>query len=113
MDICKYIENNYFDTELNLNSVSSYFSLSPSYLSKKFKDKYGKSVNDYIYEVRIGHAKKLLSDAHLKVSEVAQMTGFLDSSAFIRVFKKYVGTTPSRYSSSETSPEFPPSPPQP
>lgn len=113
MDICKYIENNYFDTELNLNSVSSYFSLSPSYLSKKFKDKYGKSVNDYIYEVRIGHAKKLLSDAHLKVSEVAQMTGFLDSSAFIRVFKKYVGTTPSRYSSSETSPEFTPSPPQP
>ena len=96
-DICRYIENNYFDVNLNLNTVAEYFSITPSYLSRKFKDKYNRSINDYLYEVRIDHAKKLISDTSLKVGEIAQITGFMDSNAFIRIFKKYTGTTPGKY----------------
>lgn len=82
---------------LNLNNIAEHFSISPSYLSKKFKEKYGKGINDYLYEIRISHALHLLSDTTLKVAEIAEMTGFQDSNAFIRIFKKYVGTTPGKY----------------
>ncbi len=99
LDICRYIENNYFDVNLNLNTVAEYFSITPSYLSRKFKDKYNRSINDYLYEVRIDHAKKLINNTNLKVGEIAQITGFMDSNAFIRIFKKYTGTTPGKYKS--------------
>ena len=103
-NICRYIENNYFDVNLNLNNVAEYFSLTPAYLSKKFKEKYNESINDYLYEIRIAHAKQLITDTNLTMSEIAQMTGFIDSSAFIRIFKKYVGITPGKYKSSGISP---------
>lgn len=96
-DICRYIENNYFDTNLNLNTIAEYFSITPSYLSRKFKDRYDRSINDYLYEVRISHARQLICDSSLKVGEIAQITGFTDSNAFIRIFKKYTGITPGKY----------------
>ena len=83
--------------KINLNTVAEYFSITPSYLSRKFKDKYNRSINDYLYEVRISHAKKLITDTSLKVGEIAQITGFMDSNAFIRIFKKYTGITPGKY----------------
>ena len=106
IDICHYIENNYFDMNLNLNSIAEHFSLTPSYLSQKFKKNFGKSVNDYLYEIRIVHAKQLLTDSNLKIAEISQLTGFVDSNAFIRIFKKYVGTTPRKYSPTDIIDEF-------
>lgn len=102
IDICRYIENNYFDANLNLNTVAEYFSITPSYLSRKFKDKYNRSINDYLYEVRIEHARQLIRDTSLKVGEIAQITGFADSNAFIRIFKKYTGTTPGKFKDHNT-----------
>lgn len=96
-DICLFIENNYFDVNINLNSIAEHFQVSSAYLSKKFKEHYQKSVIDYLYEIRIANAKKLMNETTLKVTEIAQITGFADSNAFIRIFKKYTGTTPGRY----------------
>lgn len=96
-DICLFIENNYFDMNINLNSIAEHFHISSAYLSKKFKEQYQKSVIDYLYEIRILNAKKLMEKTTLKVAEIAQLTGFTDSNAFIRIFKKYTGTTPGRY----------------
>lgn len=96
-DICLFIENNYFDMNINLNSIAEHFHISSAYLSKKFKEQYQKSVIDYLYEIRIANAKKLMGETTLKVAEIAQITGFTDSNAFIRIFKRYTGTTPGRY----------------
>lgn len=97
-NICRYIENNYFDANLNLNSISTHFQISSSYLSRKFREQYQKSVVDYLYEVRVANALPLLENADLKIADVAQMTGFVDSNAFIRIFKKLKGITPGKYS---------------
>ena len=77
--------------------MAEHFHLSPSYLSRKFREQYQKSVVDYLYEVRICHSITLLDDTDLKIADIAQMTGFVDSNAFIRIFKKLKGTTPGKY----------------
>lgn len=97
-NICKFIENNYFDANLNLNTISTHFQLSPSYLSKRFREQYQKSVIDYLYEVRIANSLPFLANSDLKIADIAQMTGFVDSNAFIRIFKKLKGITPGKYS---------------
>lgn len=97
MNICRFIENNYFDANLNLNSIAAHFQISPSYLSRKFKEQYQKSVIDYLYEIRIANSLPLLSRTELKIADIAHMTGFVDSNAFIRIFKKLKGTTPGSF----------------
>lgn len=99
-DICRFIENNYFDANINLNMVAEHFRISPAYLSKKFREQYQKSVIDYLYEVRISNSVALLRETDLKIADIAQMTGFVDSNAFIRIFKKLKGTTPGKYKES-------------
>lgn len=96
-NICRFIENNYFDANLNLNSVAAHFQISPSYLSRKFREQYQKSVVDYLYEVRIANSLPLLAKTDLKIADIARMTGFVDSNAFIRIFKKRKGVTPGKF----------------
>jgi len=95
--VVQYIESNYFDINLNLNNISAHFEITPSYLSKKFREKYGLSIIDYLYQIRISHSLKLIQDTSLKINDIAQMVGFQDSNAFIRIFKKYHGCTPGNY----------------
>ena len=96
-DICRFIENNYMDANMNLATISEHFRISSSYLSRKFKEQYQKGIVDYIYEVRIEHSLSLLLESDLKIADIAQMSGFVDSNAFIRIFKKLKGITPGKY----------------
>lgn len=107
-NICRYIENNYIDANLNLNSISAHFQISSSYLSRRFREQYQKSVVDYLYEVRIANSLPLLANPDLKIADVAQMTGFVDSNAFIRIFKKLKGITPGKYSQTVSVGSIPP-----
>lgn len=96
-EVAQYIESNYFDTNLNLNNIADHFNITPSYLSKKFREKYGQSIIDSLYQKRISYSIKLIQDTSLKITEIAQMVGFQDSNAFIRIFKKFHGCTPGNY----------------
>ncbi len=98
-EVTQYIESNYFDGNLNLNSIAAHFKITPSYLSQKFRQKNGLSIIDYLYKIRISHSLVLIKDTSLKISEISQMVGFQDSNAFIRIFKKYHGGTPGNYKS--------------
>lgn len=99
-EVAQYIESNYFDINLNLNNIADHFNITPSYLSKKFRDEYGISIIDYLYKIRISYSIKLIKDTSLKITDIAQMVGFQDSNAFIRIFKKYYGCTPGKYKTS-------------
>lgn len=98
--VLQYIDGNYFDLNLNLNSIAQHFNVTPSYLSKKFKEENDISVNEYLYKVRIIHSLKLIADTSLKITDISQMVGFQDSNAFIRIFKLYQGCTPGKYKNS-------------
>lgn len=93
----KYIDQNYHDSNLSVNTLGDEFNLSPAYLSKIFKEESGISILDYISKCRINHAKKLLKNTDKTIKQIAKETGFLSSSVFIRVFKKIEGITPGAY----------------
>ncbi len=95
--IKKYVEDNYSDINLCVLSVADKFELSRQTVSKKFSQAFDVKLNDYITEVRMAKAKELLGTTNLSGHQIAEMVGYVDSSTFIRVFKKQYGITPGQY----------------
>lgn len=115
-DVCKYIENkkqshnvelkdaiidfikkNFSEPNLGNAMIADQFNINPAYLSRFFKEQTGEGVLDFINKVRLEKAKKLLKESDMTVADVAQRTGYSNSVALIRVFKKYEGITPGKY----------------
>ena len=93
----KYIEENYSDAELNLDTIANYVYLSASYLSVLFKKETGENFIDYLTTVRMKHAKSMLRLHDFKTYEIAQKVGYSDPHYFSIVFKKYTSYTPSSF----------------
>ncbi len=94
--IRKYLDQNYMDT-VTLDTLSSEFYLSASYIQKKFKQFIGISPNEYLLNTRIKNAKKLLQLSDCTIDHIAAEVGFHDASYFILQFKKLEGMTPKEY----------------
>lgn len=96
-EIMKFIDENFSDSSICVSMLGDQFNISPSYLSKLFKDQTGTSVLDYLCKTRIQNSKLLLKESDLGISTIANKVGFLSSSVFIRSFKKYEGITPGAF----------------
>lgn len=92
-----YIEENYRSSELNINQIAEFINLTPSYASMLYKKQAGESMLDRINRVRLTHAKRLLLQTSMGLEEVAEQTGYYNSSTFLRAFKKYEGVTPGQF----------------
>ena len=93
----RFIKENYSDNELSVASIGNSMGMQGNHLSKIFKERYGITLLDYMANVRISQAKRLIEEGRLSVQEVAEKTGFLSSTVFIRTFKKKEGITPGKY----------------
>lgn len=91
-----YIHTHY-RSSLTREEIASHVYLHPDYFAKLFKQKIGKSLTDYINELRINMAKQLLLETDYSISAVALEAGFENISYFSTLFKKYTGTTPNHY----------------
>ena len=94
---CVQYINSHYNEKITLESLSYQVYLSPTYLSRVFREETGDTVTEYITTVRIDHSKELLRHKTLSVADIAQMVGFEDQSYFSRIFKKNVGLSPLRY----------------
>lgn len=92
----EFVRNNY-NKNIGLKSVADYVHLNPSYLSEFFKNETRKNFIDFLTEIRIKEAKKLLANSDLKVYEIGQRVGYEDITTFNRAFKKITGITPMEY----------------
>lgn len=94
-----YIDNHYMQEDLSLHEVADKFDISLSYLSKLMKHELDKTFIEYLTEVRIKNAKKMLQEENIgiKIHEVAQLVGYSSQHYFSRVFKKEVGVSPIEY----------------
>ena len=97
--IVEYI-NKHYSEDINVTSIANQFFISPSYFAHLFKEKSGKSVIEYINEVRITRAKSFLEKEDISVGSIALLVGFGDINYFSRKFKELVGKTPREYKKS-------------
>ena len=97
ISVIAYIQTNYQEAELGLEEIAEHVYLSQNYLSGLFRRKMGKTITQYIVDVRMDQAKTLLRNRSLKLYDVAERVGYRDANYFTKIFKKSVGITPSEY----------------
>ncbi|MDF2935287.1 MAG: transcriptional regulator, AraC family [Paenibacillaceae bacterium] len=95
--ITEFVNSHYGEVTLNVAMIAEHLGITPSYMSKLFKEQTGETLPDYINRVRLEKAKVLLRDEKLNISDAAVKVGYLNSNALIRSFKKYEGVTPGKY----------------
>lgn len=96
-NVKKYITQNYCDQLLALEVIASEMRLSPNYLRTIFKESEGKSISNYINEVRFQKAKELLETTELTAKEISLKIGFENFNYFYTAFKKYYGVSPNQF----------------
>ncbi len=93
----KLLENRFMETNLRLEVVAEELFINKTYLSEKFSQRTGISFTNYKNEIRIRHAKAMLQEGTLAISQIAEKVGFESASYFSRLFKRMVGVSPQDY----------------
>ncbi len=93
----EYIERNFADPVLRLGMIADYHYISVQYLCSLYKKQMRMTIGDYIYRVRMNHAKKLLDDGAENIQILAACCGYDDPNYFTRCFRKEFGVSPLRY----------------
>ncbi len=96
LKVKNYISKNYMD-EIRLNTLADIAGMSPSAFSRFFKLRTGRNLSEYIIEMRLGYASRMLVDTSRSISEICFDCGFNNLSNFNRIFKKRKGCSPSEF----------------
>ena len=96
-DVIKYIQEHYKD-DISLEYLADYHHVSAPYLSKKLKQTLDMSFKEYLTELRVNEAKRLLCDhTEISIQDICKESGFFSTAAFTRAFKKSTGLSPREY----------------
>ena len=96
LKVKNYINQNYRN-EIRLAEVASLAGMSSSAFSRFFKLHTGRNLSDYIIELRLGYASRMLVDSTHSIAEIGYSCGFNNLSNFNRIFKKKKGCSPSEF----------------
>lgn len=91
-----YIAQHYME-HLSLSDLAQQFFVEPSYLSRKFSQKYGETVTAFITRQRMDRAKELMKDDNNKLEVISFEVGYDDYNYFSRVFRRFEAMSPSEY----------------
>lgn len=92
----EHIDQN-FKQEIRLKTLSDIAGMTPAAFSRYFRMKTGKTVSDYIIDIRLGHAARQLIDTTNSVADICYDCGFNNISNFNRIFKKKKGCSPTAF----------------
>ncbi|MBL8012516.1 MAG: response regulator transcription factor [Candidatus Omnitrophica bacterium] len=92
-----FVQRNY--SEAKLDYVASELCLSPKYISRIFSREHSMNFRNYKLQIRMDRAKELLRTTKLNVSEIALDLGYQNPESFMRIFKRMIKMTPSKYRS--------------
>ena len=96
LSMTTYIARHYAD-DLRLEAFADQLNLNKVYLGALFKRHTGQSFHQYLTKARLNAAEDLLCTGRYTINEVAELTGFQDSSYFSRVFYRVYGVRPGQY----------------
>lgn len=92
-----FMKENFANPLLSLADVASHIFLNASYFSRLYKNETGESFVEALTKLRLDRARELLKDPDVKISAIAESTGYQSTRYFISVFKKHTGLTPLEY----------------
>ena len=96
-----YVEQNIDNADLSVMDLAKEMNVSRTLLFIRMKKIFDSSPNNYILNIRISHARVLLREKGIRVSDVAYKCGFSDPKYFSRCFKKLTGCLPKDYLASK------------
>ena len=96
-----YIDK-HFSEDINLDKIAGKALVSKFHFTRVFKRYYGRTPNQYLQEVRIKMAKKILAKGK-SIDEVCNAIGFKSKTSFISLFKKMTGVTPLAYQNKKSN----------
>ncbi|MDN4524215.1 response regulator transcription factor [Fictibacillus fluitans] len=91
-----YIQKHYAE-DLKAGELAGIIHVSPNHFSQLIKQETGKHFNDFLHEVRLEQAKKLLKETSCRVFEIAERVGYREYKYFVHIFKKSTKLTPTQY----------------
>lgn len=95
--IAKQYVQEHYSQSITLEDVCAATGFSVSYFSALFKKESGEGFSKYLTGVRMEHAKELLQESNLPVSEICARVGYNDLKHFTQTFKKYTNLSPAQY----------------
>lgn len=99
--IVRYLEQHYCE-EIVFEHMAKEIGISYSYMRRIVYEFTGKSLLDYLNQLRIEKAKQLLLETSLTITQIAAEVGYYNVQSFNRFFRKYEGMAPSSYKSAKT-----------
>lgn len=92
----EYIAEHYKE-DIRLSDLAMLAGMTPTAFSRFFKLRTGRSISDYLIDIRLGHATRALVDSTNSVAEICYECGFNNVSNFNRIFKKKKGNSPKAF----------------
>ncbi len=94
--VMQFLNTNY-QQKIELEKVAEIANLHPAAFCRFFKEKSGKPLSEYVNDLRISYACRLIIEGKLSVSQISYESGFNNLSNFNRTFKKHTGLAPTQY----------------
>ncbi len=95
--VIEYINSNYQNSQISLNTIATYFGCGMSTISEVVKNSVGVGFHEYVKMLRIDKAKDLLLSLDATIDDISKSCGFASKQTFYRAFKSCTGKTPSAY----------------
>lgn len=95
--IIDYVEKHIENPELSVQEIADHVSLSSTYISILFKKEVQVTLKQYISNIRMDKAKKMLRSECYKITEIAEKCGYANANYFSRAFRKSEDMTPVEY----------------
>ncbi|MBW7452544.1 response regulator [Paenibacillus sepulcri] len=97
--LVKEFINTHLQKQLTLAEVADYVHFNPTYFSEYFKEKSGETFIQYVTRIKIEKAKTMLMDPTIKINDISEYLGYKDPRSFSKMFKSFLGMTPTEYRS--------------
>lgn len=94
--VVEYLSLNYTQN-INMDILCQISGYSSSHLAKIFKQETGRTITQYVADLRCRQAAEMLRETNLPIQEISSYVGYMDNNYFVKVFRKVMGNTPSEY----------------
>lgn len=100
--IMKVVNENLSDSDFNVEKMCDEVGVSRTRLHRKLKEMTGVPTSEFLRNIRLNEAARLIRERKINITQVSYMVGFANNSHFSTAFKKYFGISPSEYAAKYT-----------